>query len=56
MWALSDASSQRPLSLLAFHLLKSSGLVQFFSLNEPKLVAFLQRIEDGYKDNPYHNR
>lgn len=56
MWELDAASSHRPLSLLAFHLLTKSGLVHSFNLNETKLARFLQRVEDGYKNNPYHNR
>lgn len=55
-FALEAASDGRPLSMLAFYLLKRSGLVQSMSLDEAKLAAFLLRIEDGYPNNPYHNR
>ena len=35
---------------------QGSGLLESFTIAEPKLVHFLQRIEDGYRDVPYHNR
>lgn len=31
-------------------------LVDKWQLHEHKLVKFLMRIEDGYPNNPYHNR
>ncbi|KAK9819731.1 hypothetical protein WJX72_001710 [[Myrmecia] bisecta] len=56
VFALSAECPERPLSLLTFHLLKQSGLVSEFRLDEAKLSQFLRRIEMGYQDNPYHNR
>ena len=45
------------LSMLSFHLLKSTGLIKEYELNEAKLVACLRKIESGYDPaNPYHNR
>ena len=31
-------------------------LVDRWQLQEHKLVKFLMRVEDGYPNNPYHNR
>ena len=42
------SSSSLSLSLLQ--------LINVFSLDETKLARFLLLIEDGYPDNPYHNR
>lgn len=53
---LNVVSGGRPLSMLAFALLKRSGLVETFELDEEKLVKFLMLVEDGYPQNPYHNR
>lgn len=54
-----EIERERPghaLSILGFHLLKRSGVVKAFALDESKLVQFLRKIELGYKGNPYHNR
>ena len=45
-----------PLSSFCFYLLKKQGLVNKFNIKESKLINFLKRIEQGYPDNPYHNR
>ncbi|DBB02619.1 TPA: putative 3',5'-cyclic phosphodiesterase pde-3 [Trebouxia sp. C0006] len=56
IFALADATPGYTLSLLTFHVMKQSGLVQEFSLDEPKLQAYLQQIEQGYNPLiPYHN-
>ena len=36
--------------------MQGRGLTEAFGISESKLAAFLQRIESGYEDNPYHNR
>ena len=53
---LDEVSNGRPLSCLAFYLLKSSSLISSFRLKEARLARFLIAIEDGYPDNPYHSR
>lgn len=55
-FALERASNGRPLSVVGFYLLKHSGLVEKFQIDEARLARYLIRIEDGYPDNPYHNR
>ena len=55
-FALEEASGGRPLSCLGFHLLKRSGVMKHFHLDETKLARFLIRIEEGYPNNPYHSR
>ena len=57
IFAFAEATPGNSLSMLTFHLLKSTGLVQEFDLNETKLTACLRKIESGYDPaNPYHNR
>ena len=52
---VAEATGGRCLSMVAFHLMKKSGLVPGrFGINEHKLARFLCRVEDGYLDNPYH--
>ena len=53
---LNEVSGGRPLSLLSYALLKHHGLVDTFKMDDHRLVKFLMRIEDGYPNNPYHNR
>ncbi|DBA77572.1 TPA: Pde-4p [Trebouxia sp. C0004] len=56
IFAYAEATRGNSLSMLTFHLLKSTGLVQEFELNEMKLTACLRKIESGYDPaNPYHN-
>ena len=56
IFGYADATPGNSLSMLGFHLLKTTGLVQEFQLNETKLAACLRKIESGYKPtNPYHN-
>ena len=35
---------------------QGSGLMKAFNICENQLATFLQQIEAGYPDNPYHNR
>lgn len=53
---LHDATAGHPLSTLSFYLLQRSGLVEKYQMDAVRLARFLRRIEDGYPDNPYHNR
>ncbi|GAX73385.1 hypothetical protein CEUSTIGMA_g838.t1 [Chlamydomonas eustigma] len=54
---LNEVTDNRPLSTLAFSILKRHGLVQDRDYSqEVRLARFLCHIEDGYKDNPYHCR
>jgi hypothetical protein len=53
---LSEATSGRPLSTLAFFLFKRSGIVSLLDLPEHKLATCLISIEEGYRPNPYHSR
>ena len=57
IFALADATPGYTLSLLAFYVMKQSGLMQEYNLDEPKLQAYLRQIEQGYNPLlPYHNR
>lgn len=53
---LAEVTQKRPMSTLGFFILQQTGLVRHFGMNELKLARYLRRIEDGYPDNPYHNR
>ncbi|MEW5312657.1 MAG: hypothetical protein WDW38_004274 [Sanguina aurantia] len=53
---LSDATQGHPLSALSFWLLQRSSIISTFELDPARLARFLRRVEDGYPDNPYHNR
>ncbi|WIA11311.1 hypothetical protein OEZ85_011434 [Tetradesmus obliquus] len=53
---LAAVSGNRPLSVLAFFLLKRSNLVKRCGLDEGRLARWLVRLEQGYPPNPYHNR
>jgi hypothetical protein len=46
----------KPLKLVAHHILASSGLIHGLRLNEPKLLTYLDYVEKMYcSKNPYHN-
>ncbi|GFH09652.1 phosphodiesterase [Haematococcus lacustris] len=53
---LAEVSQGRPLSTLAFALLRRMHLIAHFQLSEARLARFLCAIEDGYPSNPYHCR
>ncbi len=53
---LADATAGHPASALGFWLIKRAGLVEALQLDVQALARFLRRIENGYPDNPYHNR
>ena len=56
IFGYADATTGNSLSMLGFHLFRTTGLVQEFQLNETKLAACLRKIESGYNPtNPYHN-
>ncbi|KAL6759535.1 hypothetical protein V8C86DRAFT_3024861 [Haematococcus lacustris] len=57
-FALNEATGGRPLSALCFALLKRhhTSVLHACKVDEGRLARFLIRIEDGYLDNPYHNR
>ena len=56
IFGFADATPGNSLSMLGFHLFKTSGLVQEFQLNETKMAACMRKIESGYNPtNPYHN-
>jgi hypothetical protein len=55
-YALEAASAGRPLSVLAYWLFHSSGLMAWAHIDGTRLARFLQKVEEGYPSNPYHNR
>ncbi|GIL70062.1 hypothetical protein Vretimale_3337 [Volvox reticuliferus] len=53
---LAEVTQGHPLSALGFWLMKRYDLISVFQLDATKLARFLRKIEDGYPDNPYHNK
>ncbi|KAK9824027.1 hypothetical protein WJX72_007091 [[Myrmecia] bisecta] len=53
---LTEVTQNHPLSTLAFWVFKQTELIKTFKLEEAKLARFLRAIEEGYPNNPYHNR
>ncbi|KAG2445940.1 hypothetical protein HXX76_000543 [Chlamydomonas incerta] len=53
---LAEVTQGHPLSALGFWLMKRYDLIGTFQLDATKLARFLRKIEDGYPDNPYHNK
>lgn len=54
-FGLERATKGHALSALSFWILKTTGLIHRFSLDESRLAAFLRHIESIYGRNPYHN-
>ncbi|GMH41896.1 hypothetical protein BSKO_09806 [Bryopsis sp. KO-2023] len=53
---LAKATDGHPLSTLTFWLLQRSGAIKNFDLDEIRLARFLRKVEEGYPNNPYHNK
>ncbi|KAG2443397.1 hypothetical protein HXX76_001757 [Chlamydomonas incerta] len=53
---LADASADHALSTLGYYLFHQSDLIRKFDLRPPQLAAFLRRVEEGYRANPYHSK
>lgn len=55
-FALSERLGKRPMSSLACYLITRRGLVDALGLDPRKMYTFFRILEDGYGENPYHNR
>jgi hypothetical protein len=55
-FSLKRVTNDHALVFTGYHLLKHEGIQKHFGISDAKLLAFLQRLEDSYTDNPYHNR
>ncbi|KAK9810064.1 hypothetical protein WJX72_004187 [[Myrmecia] bisecta] len=53
---LAEVTQGHPLSMLAYFLMDRNYIIRDFDLDPHRLARFLRRVEDGYPDNPYHNR
>ena len=53
---LDRMSEHCPLSTLGYWVLRKEGLIDSCNLDEARLINLLLRVEDGYPENPYHNR
>ena len=57
IFGFAEATKGNSLSLLYHHLMKQSGIIQEYRMDETKLCKYVQKIESGYDaNNPYHNR
>ncbi len=56
VFGFADATPNTSLSMMVFFLMKRSGPVSKFGLHEGRLLNYLQTLEAGYKQQPYHNR
>ena len=55
VFALDKVTKGKPLSTMGLKVLYDSGLTEAFTFSESTLLNFLDRIEAGYNDVPYHN-
>ncbi|KAL3135613.1 3',5'-cyclic-nucleotide phosphodiesterase pde1 [Trebouxia sp. C0009 RCD-2024] len=56
IFAFAEATQGHTLSLLFFHLVKQSGLLQVLGFDITKFCNFLRKMDAGYDpSNPYHN-
>lgn len=46
---------EKPLYILAWHLFDDSGLFEAFDIPSDKFNNFMWRIQEGYRELPYHN-
>jgi hypothetical protein len=56
VFKFAEHSKGRPLTILAMYLMEKEGLISQFGMDKNVLRRYIQRIEVGYPDNPYHNR
>jgi hypothetical protein len=55
IFALQKETKGGSLFMMTYTLLYKYNLVQHFNINETTLINFLQAMESGYHENPYHN-
>ena len=55
VFALSELTNGRPQFFAGKFVFKKHNLIEKFHLDSRKLQAFMDRIDEGYHDNPYHN-
>eukprot|EP00741_Cyanophora_paradoxa_P015712 tig00020904_g15169.t1 len=56
VFRLADLSRERPLQVLSLELFRRHGIVETFNLEPRRLSKFLEVMENGYKQTPYHSR
>lgn len=55
VFALQKETKGGSLLMMTYTLLYKYNLIQQFNINETTLINFLQAMESGYHENPYHN-
>ncbi|XP_078000078.1 cGMP-inhibited 3',5'-cyclic phosphodiesterase 3A-like [Glandiceps talaboti] len=53
---LSLKSGQRVLSQIAYRIFTDAGIFETFRIPTKEFMNYFQRLEDGYREKPYHNR
>ena len=56
IFKLAKATNNKPLATLGLRVLVDHNLPSTYNINRSSLLNFLDTIEEGYKDVPYHNR
>lgn len=56
IFGFADATPNTSLSMMVFFLMTRLGALSKFGLREARLRNYLQTLEAGYKEQPYHNR
>jgi hypothetical protein len=55
IWKLKEASKDRPLQVLGWHMLNRWNLIENLRLSRDVIREWLAFVEESYEDNPYHN-
>ena len=55
IFELDEATSGRALTFAGLEIIRSLNLLEVNDIDAPSLLNFLNAIQDGYLDNPYHN-
>ena len=56
VFAFWEASENQGLVVATYHLLEHHNLISKFKISKPRLVSFLTKMQEGYRNaNPYHN-
>jgi len=56
VFRLSDCTHGHPLTVIMVHLFEKLDLFHQFNLSKVVFARFIQEIENGYNDVPYHNK
>jgi len=55
-FSLARCTNDHALLFAGHHFFDTAGLIDAFGLDRTTLLAFLRKVESGYRPNPYHSR